>query len=145
MADWYVYHSAETMDHRYGNPEKNHVFSTSMKKKLCLNDNIWIIEGLGESPKKFYLAAHFTYQETEYPPFPSPYMGGKYADFKVMYAGQGDSYESKYKLTFADHPWFEQLHKGYITKQKFFNDISSLKDVVSGLNKLTKPLTHKTS
>ena len=138
MADWYVYHSAETMGRRYGNPEINHVFSTSTKKKLCLNDNVWVIEGFGESPKIFYLAAHFTYQETKHPPFPSPYIGEKYAAFKIMYAGDGESYGSKYNLTFEDHPWFEQLHKGYITKQKFFYEISSLVDVVSGLNKLAK-------
>ena len=56
-----------------------------------------------------------------------------------MYTGYGDSYDSKYNLTFEEHPWFEELHKGYITKQKFFNDISSLVDVVNGLNSLTKP------
>jgi hypothetical protein len=92
VTDWYVYHSAETMDCRYGNPDRNHVFSTSIKKKLCLNDNIWIIEGFGETPKTFYLAAHFAYKETEYPPFPSPYAGEKYTAFKAMYAGVGDSY-----------------------------------------------------
>jgi hypothetical protein len=139
MTDWYVYHSAETMDCRYGNPEKNHVFSTSDKKKLCLNDDIWIIEGFGESPKIFYLAAHFIYKETEYPPFPSPYKGGKYSDFNVMYAGPGNSYGSKFNLTFTDHPWFKELHSKYITKQKFFNDISGLPDVTSGLHGLTKP------
>ena len=84
MADWYVYHSAETMDRRYGYPETSHVFSTSIKKKLCLGDNIWIIGGFGQSPKTVYLAAHFKYKETEYSLFPSRYMRGKCAEFKII-------------------------------------------------------------
>ncbi len=138
MTDWYVYHITETMG-RYGDPELNHVFSTSQKQKLCLNDDIWVIEGFGQSPKAFYLAAHFVYKQTEYPPFPAPYKGSKYADFKIMYAGPGNSYGSKFNLTFENHPWFKELHAKYITKQKFFNDISGLTSVTSGLRDLAKP------
>ena len=136
MTDWYVYHSDETMGRRYGNPEPSCVFGTAEQKKLCLSDDIWVIEGFGESPKIFYLAAHFVYQKPEYPPFPSPYKGGKYLDFKVMYAGPGSNYESKFKLTFEDHPWFKELHAKYITKQRFFNEISGLPNVISGLRAL---------
>lgn len=136
MKDWYVYHSAKTMGCRYGTPETNHVFSTSEKKKLCINDRIWVVEGFGESPKKFYLSAHFIYKETEYPLFPAPYVGGKYAEFKIMYAGPGDSFSSKYELTVENYPWFSTLHQGYITRQRFFNDISDLVDVVGGFNML---------
>ncbi len=139
MANWYVYHSAETMDRRYGNPDKNHVFSEKQKRKLCLNDEIWVIEGYGESPKTFYLAAHFVYKETDYPPFPSPYKGPKYDDFNFMYAGPGESFGSEYELNASASPWFEELHKKFITKQKFFHSLEEYPGVVNGFKELVSP------
>jgi hypothetical protein len=138
MADWYVYHSEEIMGYRYGHPQQKHVFSTKDRDKelsLGTNINIWVIEGVGQSPKDFYLAAHFTYEEAKKSPFPEPYEGEKYSKFAKMYVGPGESYGSKYNLTIASHPWFEVLHKKYITKQKFFNEIIK-KEIVDGLNRL---------
>jgi hypothetical protein len=133
MAIWYIYHNAEGMGARYGKPDDNYVFSTSINKKICINDEVWIVEGVGTTPKKYYLAARFTYKTTSYPPFSSHNKGD---NFKIMYSGPGESYDSKYDLTDKQYPWFGSLHKDYITKQRFFNDISKLTDVVMGFNSI---------
>lgn len=52
-----------------------------------------------------------------------------------MYAGTGDSFGTKYNLVFSEQPWFEELHKKFITKQKFFNEISQYEEIVNGLRR----------
>ncbi len=136
MRHWYVYHSEETMGRRYGRPELKRVFSTKNRTKLCLNDRIWVVEGVGQSPKAYLLAASFIYTDTHYPPFPYAKFGCVDGDFEYAYSGPGESFDDGIPLDPEALPWFAGLHAKYITKQKFFEDITGQPAIVEGLQAL---------
>lgn len=121
------------MGRRYGRPDVNRVFSKREQRGLCTNDRIWVVEGIGKLRKKFSLAASFTFSTPHHQPFPRAVFGFDGGDFKCAYIGLGNSYEDKIPLDQQSLPWFAKLHSGYITKQKFFNDITRETEIVLGL------------
>jgi len=136
MRHWYVYHAEESMGRRYGRPTVNRAFSTVLRKKLCFNDRIWVVEGVGQSPKRFMLAASFIYADTHYQPFPFGMFGSVDGKFECAYSGPGECFEEKLQLDPESLPWFAKLHSRYITKQRFFDDISGHTEIVNGLTQL---------
>ncbi len=125
------------MGRRYGQPAVNRVLSTVIRKKLCFNDRIWVVEGIGRSPKRYMLAASFIYADTYYRPLPHEAFGVVDERFECAYSGPGECYNEKLQLDPDSLPWFSDLHSRYIKKQRFFDDISGSPEIVYGLKQLT--------
>ncbi|MFC1560720.1 hypothetical protein ACFL3W_02135 [Pseudomonadota bacterium] len=127
MKHWYVYHSQKTMGHSYESMAESAVYSTKQQPKLCIGDIIWVVEGNNNQPTGFSIADCFKHSRADYP---SPY--GAYSKYKLKV--EGKSLLKNKNIGLEKHvPWFDQLHKGYITKQKFFVQIDNQKEVVKGL------------
>jgi hypothetical protein len=127
MQHWYAYHSDVTMKHTYASLCVSQMYVTSLKPSLFLGDVIWVVESDESKPaKKFRLADCFRVTKTLRPPFPAGY--GK---FVLKLEGVPLPFASPLQLCKGD-PWFEILHRKYITKQKFFNKLDSEPVVVNG-------------
>ncbi|KAB0317169.1 hypothetical protein F6W79_19350 [Vibrio diabolicus] len=127
MRNWYVYHSRKTVKRTYSSLAESTVFSKSNHRELCIGDLIWVIEGDLDNPVNFTLVDCFRYTSNEYPPFVRGF-----EDFKYKFSG--DSLFTKPAIELEKSmPWFKELHQRYITKQKFFNNISDEEYVVNGL------------
>jgi hypothetical protein len=126
------------MGRRYGRPELNRVFSTKERTKLCIDDGIWVVEGLGKSPKRYVLAASFIYIDPYHPPFSYAKFGQVDGRFECAYSGPGESFGDALPLDPEVLPWFADLHTRYITKQKFFEDITGRPAIVEGLQALVE-------
>ncbi|MEO7622688.1 MAG: hypothetical protein ABIS30_06440 [Gallionella sp.] len=124
---WYVYHSQKTMGHTYASLGKSGVYSTPPQPKLCINDKIWVIEGDVCTPTNFRIADCFHYLKTSHPPFAQ-----QYADFKFFISG--DSLLPKQSEVLSkESSWFAELHKKFITKQRFFASITDNAAIIDGL------------
>ena len=127
MADWYFYHSQNTMGQTYHISGESAVYSKLENKKLCFGDRIWVIEGDLGQPVRFSLVDCFIYAENIHPPFSSPFYG-----FRIKYRGESLK-PPEVRLNKSDSPWFSQLHSKYITKQRFFERIIDV-EILDGLN-----------
>lgn len=130
LQHWYVYHSTETMRHSYASTGSSSVYSTTLQPKLCFGDAIWVIEGDTSTPRKFALVDCFRYEDTKYPPFSNGYDA-----FKLRVVGT-----SLLKHTIPlqkEGEWFSRLHSKYITKQRFFERLSSEPEVIVALQKIS--------
>jgi hypothetical protein len=111
LQHWYVYHSTKTMKCDYASLGESAAYSTSERRKLCLRDVIWVIEGPGD----FALVDCFRYEDADYKPLPAPFQR-----FKLKAKGNS-SYLGDPKPLHTEMDWFHDLHSRYITKQKFFS------------------------
>jgi hypothetical protein len=124
LQHWYSYHSEKTMGYPYAAVGRSGMYSTKTLSKLCNGDVIWVIEG----PTKFALVDCFMYSDTEYPPFASGY-----SKFKIRVLGNHSLLRgSSYSLNLADK-WFAELHSRFITKQNFFNLLTTEPEIIEGL------------
>jgi hypothetical protein len=130
MRHWYVYHSAETMGYRYGNPQPLRVFSAKKRPRLSIGDRIWLIEGVGQSPKRYFLSATFLCREVLQAPFPATF-GTVSPKFRYIFCGDGQAFGDAIPL--ARHDWFADLHRRYLTKQRFFDEITDERAICDGL------------
>lgn len=104
------------------------MYSTKTLSRLCNGDVIWVVEG----PTKFALVDCFQYSDTEYPPFASDY-----SKFEIRVLGNHSLLGgSSYPLNVADK-WFAELHSRFITKQKFFNLLTTELEIIEGLRLLS--------
>ncbi|MCH8475937.1 MAG: hypothetical protein LAT55_12010 [Opitutales bacterium] len=127
MRNWYVYHSQKTVKNPYSSLAESTVFSKTSRRDLCIGDTFWVIEGDLSNPVNFTLVDCFTYTTSDYPPFPV-----EFSDFKYKFSGSSLLTGSPIALD-KSMPWFEELHQKFISKQKFFNNISLEHNVVEGL------------
>lgn len=127
MNHWYVYHSQKTMRHSYKSLGESVVYSTKQQPKLGIGDMIWVIEGDMSKPTEFSLVDCFRYSEADQP---SQY--GDYSNYKLKIEGQSLLKNRNISLN-KSIPWFGNLHNSYITKQKFFVQINSEKEIIKGL------------
>lgn len=127
MNHWYVYHSIAAMGCSYADLGAPAAYSTTSQPRLCFGDAIWIVEGSLNQPRRYALVDCFKYADTEYAPF-----GGLDPKFKMRFLGERSLLASRIELS-TDWSWFAELHKGFITKQRFFECITKNSGIVSGL------------
>jgi len=124
---WYVYHSQKTMKRSYASLGMPAVYSTKSQPKLCGGDTVWVIEGNTANPVQFELADCFRVSAAECGPFP-----GDLAGFKARAVGSSSLLSTAIPLS-NTVIWFSELHRRYITKQKFFCSLGDEPEIVAGL------------
>lgn len=127
MRNWYVYHSQKTVKKPYSSLKESTVFSKTNRRDLCIGDTIWVVEGDTNNPINFFVVDCFTYTTSDYPPFSAEFSG-----FKFKFTGTSLFSAGSVALD-KTMPWFKELNSKYISKQKFFNNITAEHDVISGL------------
>ena len=127
MRHWYVYHSQKTMKTTYLSLSESAVYSKTNRRELCSGDVIWVIEGDRDNPINFSIVDCFKHTESDYP---SPH--GEFSDFKLKISGPSLLEIGNYALD-KSMPWFNILHLKYLSKQKFFSNITDEDDIVNGL------------
>jgi len=127
LKHWYGYHSEKTMGYPYAKVGRSAMYVTRPPSKLCIGDHIWVVEGDQHTPTRFTLVDCFVYSDAAHPPFdPS------YSRFGIRILGTHSILRSPIPLNRADR-WFAELHSRFITKQKFFHQITSEREIVNGL------------
>lgn len=129
---WYVYHSQRAMGHAYSELGAPTAFSTKSQPKLCHGDVVWVIEGDTDNPTKYAIVDCFKVQDTEWPPFSAPY-----SDFKLKVNGERSLLGAAVPLN-GSAPWFAKLHGGFITKQRFFCNLTDHPDIQDGLTEASR-------
>lgn len=126
--NWFVYHSARSAGVPYSSIGAPAVYSSAEKKKLCLADVVWVVEGSKEDPTTFSLVDVFLVDRVDDPPFPLPFNLNR-----VCYHGEKSLLAAPVPLDAKELKWFGELHKGYITKQKLFVELPADGTILAGL------------
>ena len=126
--NWFVYHSARSAGVPYSSIGGPAVYSATEKKKLCLSDVVWVVEGSREDPTTFALVDVFLVERVDDPPFPLPFNFNR-----VCYRGEKSLLAAPVVLDAKQSKWFAELHKGYITKQKLFVELPADGAILEGL------------
>ena len=124
---WYVYHSQKTMGRSYADLGGPMAFSTKNQTKLCHGDTVWVIEGDLATPANHAIADCFKVHSTNIPPL----IGG-HSDFKLQVIGYPSLLRGPVALDISA-PWFSELHKRFITKQRFFCSLEDHQKIREGL------------
>ena len=124
---WYVYHSQKTMGGSYAELGGPMAFSTKDQKKLCHGDTVWVIEGDLATPANYSIADCFKVRGTNMPPS----IDG-YSDFKLQVIGDQSLLNTPVALD-KSASWFSELHKSFITKQRFFCSLDDHQKIRDGL------------
>jgi hypothetical protein len=127
VRNWYVYHSQNTVKNPYSALGESTVFSKTNRRDLCIGDTIWVIEGDTSNPINFTLVDCFSYTTNDYPPFSL-----EFSDFKYKFSGSSLFMSGPIALD-KSMPWFKEMNSKYLSKQKFFSNISAERNVVTGL------------
>lgn len=131
MQHWYAYHSQKRMGYSYRETNASRLYFKKNGRQIERGDWIWIVEGDLATPTRFSLSDCFEIEHLDPGPF-----SGEYSRYHGKASASRSLLRYPVPLNRGDQAWFAEMHRGWLTKQRFFEPLASRPDYLAGLRRV---------